>query len=375
MAKANLWYEFTMFSSKHFRLRQSCVAALMFVAVAWLSAEAAWASSTGIAGKTGRVQSCVECHTQDASSEGLAPTITITALEEPVQWAAGTEIGFEVRARRSSLSSNRYAGFNAEVQYANWGALEITGTSDGVKIHQVADVPREVSHDASQDFLQGASLEGEMTVYEVAWSFYVRLPNHFPSGGDGQVDVFAAVNNTNGAGPTGDYVATAQASFERSSLAIECGRVGAPEAPCETTSFNPQLHPYEQVIPCCCPDADDDAFMAAFCNPYAAEAGGDCLDEGEQAHRVNPFQNETDAMNRCDAVDNDCNGIVDDLFVPELGPLCATTADCPEGYVCNAAREHLNPRCGMPCAEVSGGNKTPVLFATQALCSAWMRRP
>ncbi|MBL91108.1 MAG: hypothetical protein CMH56_04750 [Myxococcales bacterium] len=345
-----------------FRCSHGGLLGLMALSLLW--SPMASANSAGIWGKTGRTESCVTCHVPGSQAAGREPLITISPLGAPEQWVAGTEVGFEVKARRAVDSDNRYGAFNAEVRYGPLGNLQISQVGNGVKMHTVLGENIEVSHSARKDFLQGAVLENDQTFYELTWSFHVRLPAHFPLQGDHQLELFAAVNNTNGAGTSGDYVNTAQATFELPALAIECGKEGAAEPVCDASTFDSQVHYFEQTIPCCCPDADGDGFMAAFCNPNPGENGGDCLDEGEFAERANPEASETISLHRCDLMDNDCNGIVDDQFFPELGPVCDTNADCPEGYYCNASRIYLEPRCGLGCAEVSGGEEN-----TSYICS------
>ena len=150
-------------------------------------------------------------------------------------------------------------------------------------------------------------------------------------------------------------------------LAIECGRAGAPDEICSADTFNPALHPFEQNIPCCCPDSDGDGFMATFCNPVIEERGGDCQDEGEWADRRHPEADENAYTYRCDFLDNDCNGIVDDVFYPSLGPACASDSDCPEGYHCNRARDFVDARCALPCSENNGGEENSTYYCNDGM--------
>ena len=215
-----------------------------------LGASPLLASSGGIWGYTGRTQSCVACHAPTENNENLIPEVTISSLSEMTQLVAGTTLGFEVRARRGSESSNRWAGFNAEAWYPPWGNLEVVQVETGMKVHNVLGLDSEVSHSTKKDFEQGALLENEETYYEVSWVFHVRLPAHFPLESNSEITVYAAVNNTNGSITTLDHVNIATQVFAAEALAIECGETGAPVAVCEENTFEPILHYFEQAIPC-----------------------------------------------------------------------------------------------------------------------------
>ena len=336
------------------------------VLVLFLVASVSNASSSGISGYTGKTSSCVTCHSQDPELADRAPNVIISIIESPSQLVAGTALGIEVKTRRAPNSSNRWVGFNAEVFYAPVGSLAIHGVGEHVQSFENAGV-REVGHEQKKDFLLGALQENGQTFYEVSWTFHVEIPSHYPVAETTDLTVYASVNNVNGAGAGGDYVTSESMEFSFSGLAIECGQNGAPEAVCDADTFDETLHPFEQNIPCCCPDADNDDFMAAFCNPTAEERGGDCQDNGLWAERRHPQADESSFTYRCDLLDNDCNGIVDDQFYPDLGPACETSTDCPVGYYCNQARSGVAARCALPCDEDDNGNENSTFYCADGL--------
>ena len=332
----------------------------------FLVASSSNASSSGISGYTGKNSSCTTCHSQNSELADRAPSVLISAMETPSQLVAGTTLGIEVKARRAPGSNNRWAGFNAEVFYAPVGSLAIHGVGTGVQSFENAGV-NEVGHEQKKDFLQGAVQENGETFYDVSWTFYVDIPAHYPVSNTTDLTVYASVNNVNGAGAGGDYVTSTSIELSFNGLAIECGQNGAPEAVCDAETFDETLHPFEQNIPCCCPDEDNDGFMAEFCNPVAEERGGDCQDNGLWADRQFPEADESSYTYRCDFLDNDCNGIVDDSFHPNLGPACETNTDCPMGYYCNQARSGVAARCALPCDEDDNGDENSTFYCADGL--------
>ena len=154
--------------------------------VLWYGLVCAWsflpnfvlASSSGIHGYTGRVNSCVTCHSQDSQAADRGPIITIATTESTSQIVAGTTLGIEVKARRAVNSANRWAGFNAEVFYEPTGALTVAQVGPEVQSFSNLGI-EEVSHTSKKDFLQGAVQEGNETFYEVAWTFFVKVPLHY----------------------------------------------------------------------------------------------------------------------------------------------------------------------------------------------------
>lgn len=292
-------------------------------------AGSAAASSGGISGKTGRVADCTQCH-----SPGVAPpTAEVELNGGAASVRAGADAAIVVRMLRNGASTNPYAGFNAEILHGNVGLEPLAG-SLGAGTRLIGT--DEVTHQSRQ------SVD---PLGEAEWSFAVAAP--VQTGGT-PLTVYAAVNNTNGGGTGGDEVGTVVETFTVDAWA--CGDVGAPAAVCDPATFDAARHALDQDTPCCCPDSDADGYLAAFCHGDAARGGGDCADD---AAAVSPEASEDTIATRCNLVDDDCDGIVDNIVQDEVGVVCSSNADCPADMVCN--RTSGVGRCAASCPTTPGG--------------------
>ena len=169
--------------------------------------------------------------------------------------------------------------------------------------------------------------------------YRVELRGDTPGSGHDQLTISGSatlagelVVDTTGFSPTPGQTFTVMTFASRTGMFSSLTQI--PSVGCGqdfTIQYNPTSVAL-QLVPGICPDIDNDGFAAccAGCTPAAGDVCGDCND-GNSA--VNPA-----AAERCNAVDDNCAGGIDEGFA--LGLVCdGPDGDlCGEGItVCNAA--------------------------------------